>query len=240
MTTQPTLFDLQQHHHQTPLTIRELPLSERPHTRLEWAGASALSLRELLAILVGGNDALTVVDSLLRRANTIGDIARLTYADLLAIPGISATRAARIKATIELACRLQNTLPQERFQVRSPADVANLLLVEMGMLDHEQLRVVLLDTKNRVQDIVTLYVGSLNTAVIRVGEVFKDALRRNMAAIVIVHNHPSGDPMPSPEDVRVTQKIVQAGDLLNIDVLDHLVIGHGQYVSLKERGLGFS
>jgi DNA repair protein RadC len=109
----------------------------------------------------------------------------------------------------------------------------------MGMLDHEQLRIVLLDTKNRVQDIVTLYVGSLNTAVIRVGEVFKDALRRNMAAIVIVHNHPSGDPMPSPEDVRVTEKIVQAGELLNIDVLDHLVIGHGRYVSLKERGLGF-
>jgi DNA repair protein RadC len=240
MTNQPTLFDLQQQHHTAPLTIRELPLSERPHTRLEWLGTSALSLRELLAILVGGNDAFTIVDAILRRANTIGDIARLGYPDLTAIPGITPIRAARIRATIELACRLQNTLPEERFQIRSPADVANLLLVEMGLLDHEQLRIVLLDTKNRVQDIVTLYVGSLNTAVIRIGEVFKEALRRNMAAIVIVHNHPSGDPMPSPEDVRVTQKIVQAGDLLNIDVLDHLVIGHGRYVSMKERGLGFN
>jgi DNA repair protein RadC len=239
MTQQSTLFDLHRHVTTTPLTIRELPLSERPHARLEWLGTSALSLRELLAILVGGNDAFTIVDAILRRANTISDIARLGYPDLVAIPGITPIRAARIKATIELACRLQNTLPEERFQVRSPADVANLLLLEMGMLDHEQLRIVLLDTKNRVQDIVTLYVGSLNTAVIRVGEVFKDALRRNMAAIVIVHNHPSGDPMPSPEDVRVTEKIVQAGELLNIDVLDHLVIGHGRYVSLKERGLGF-
>ncbi|MBX2997114.1 MAG: DNA repair protein RadC [Caldilineaceae bacterium] len=240
MTTQPSLFDLQHHAHQSPLTIRELPVSERPHTRLEWLGTSALSLRELLAVLIGGNDAFTVVDSLLRRANTIGEIARLSYADLVAVPGITPTRAARIKATVELACRLQNTLPEDKFQIRSPADVANLLMIEMALLDHEQLRIVLLDTKNRVQDIVTLYVGSLSTAVIRIGEVFKEALRRNMAAIIIVHNHPSGDPMPSPEDVRVTQKIVDAGQLLNIDVLDHLVIGYNRYVSLKERGLGFN
>jgi DNA repair protein RadC len=98
---------------------------------------------------------------------------------------------------------------------------------------------VLLDTKNRVQEVVMLYKGSLNTAVIRIGEVFKEGIRRNVAAIIIVHNHPSGDPTPSPEDVRVTQKIVEAGQLLNIDVLDHLVIGHNRYVSLKERGLGF-
>jgi DNA repair protein RadC len=110
MTSQPSLFDLQQQHHTAPLTIRELPMPERPHTRLEWLGTSALSLRELLAVLMGGNDAFTVIDSLLRRANTIGDIARLTYADLMAIPGITPTRAARIRATVELACRLQNTL----------------------------------------------------------------------------------------------------------------------------------
>jgi DNA repair protein RadC len=130
--------------------------------------------------------------------------------------------------------------PQEMSQIRSPADVANLLMLEMGLLEREHMRTVLLDTKNRVQRIVNVYAGSLNTAVIRISEIFQEAIRANSAAVIVVHNHPSGDPTPSPEDVRVTQKIVQAGELLNIDVLDHLVIGRNRYVSMKERGLGFS
>src|SRR5204863_9963348 len=106
-------------------------------------------------------------------------------------------------------------------------------------LDQEHLRAVLLDTKNRVQGISTIYVGSLNTSHIRVGEVFKDALKKNSAALIVVHNHPSGDPTPSPEDVLVTREIVAAGVLLDVDVLDHLVIGQGRFVSMRERGLGF-
>jgi DNA repair protein RadC len=239
-TLQPTLLGFSQSvKNNQPLAIKELSPGDRPRHRLEYMGTNALSLRELLALLVGGNDGLEVADNILRRANTISEIARLNFQDLVQIPGVGPTTAARIRATVEVACRLQNSIPDDHPQIRSPADVANMLMLEMGLLDHEQLRIVLLDTKNRVQEVVMLYKGSLNTAVIRIGEVFKEGIRRNVAAIIIVHNHPSGDPTPSPEDVRVTQKIVEAGQLLNIDVLDHLVIGHNRYVSLKERGLGF-
>lgn len=130
--------------------------------------------------------------------------------------------------------------PMGREQIKSPADVAALLMVEMGHLDQEELRTVLLDTKNRVQDIVTVYRGSLNTSMIRVGEVFKAAVRWNSAALIVAHNHPSSDPTPSPEDVFVTRQIVEAGKLLDVDVLDHLVVGQGRWVSLRERRLGFS
>jgi DNA repair protein RadC len=130
--------------------------------------------------------------------------------------------------------------PIARKQIKSPTDIAAFLMADMGDLDQEELRAVLLDTKNRVQDIVTIYRGSLNTAMIRVGEIFKPAVRWNSAAIIVVHNHPSSDPAPSPEDVLVTREIVQAGKLLDIELLDHLVIGQGRWVSLRDRGLGFS
>lgn len=128
--------------------------------------------------------------------------------------------------------------PVGREQIRSPSDIAGLLLVEMGHLDQEELRTVLLDTKNHVQEIVTVYRGSLNTSLVRVGEVFKEAIRRNSAALIVAHNHPSSDPTPSPEDVLVTREIVSGGKLLGVEVLDHLVIGSGgRWVSMKERGL---
>jgi DNA repair protein RadC len=129
--------------------------------------------------------------------------------------------------------------PQERLQVRSPLDVANLLMLEMSLLEQEQLRVVLLDTKNYIIRVHTVYTGSLNSAVVRISEVFREPIRTNSAAIAVAHNHPSGDPTPSPEDVRVTEMIVEAGALLDIDVLDHLIIGRNRFVSMKERGLGF-
>ena len=130
--------------------------------------------------------------------------------------------------------------PAPRDQIKSPTDAAGLLLVDMSALDHEQLRTVLLDTKNRVQAICTVYVGSLNTSMVRVGELFKDALRWNSAALIVAHNHPSGDACPSPEDILITRQIVDAGKLLDVEVLDHLVIGRGGFVSMRERGLGFT
>jgi DNA repair protein RadC len=130
--------------------------------------------------------------------------------------------------------------PDQRPQITSPADVANLLLVEMSHLEQEHLRVVLLTTKNYVLKIPTIYIGSINSSTVRIGEVFKEALRQNAAALIVVHNHPSGDPTPSPEDVVVTRQLVEAGRLLGVDVLDHLIIGQGRWVSLRERRLGFS
>ena len=145
----------------------------------------------------------------------------------------------QIKAAIELGRRLTLESPEERPSIHSPQDAADLVMYEMSALEQEHLRVILLDTRNRVLHIEEVYRGSLNSSQVRVGELFKAAIRRNAAAIIVVHNHPSGDPSPSPDDVAMTRAIVQAGKLLDIDVLDHLVIGRGRFVSLKERGLGF-
>ena len=142
-------------------------------------------------------------------------------------------------AALELGRRLMVASPEERPVVRSPADAANLLMMEMSLLQQEHLRLILLDTKNRVLGTPTVYIGSLNMSVLRVGEVFREVIRQNCAAVIVVHNHPSGDPTPSPEDVAVTKRIVNAGQLLDVEVLDHLVIGQQRYVSMKERGLGF-
>lgn len=130
--------------------------------------------------------------------------------------------------------------PTPREQIKSPADVAALLMLEMSHLDQEELRVINLDTKNRIQRITTVYRGSVNSAQVRIAEIFKDAVRLNSAAIIIVHSHPSGDPSPSPEDILVTRQIVEAGKLLDAEVLDHVVIGAGKWVSMRGRGLGFS
>lgn len=130
--------------------------------------------------------------------------------------------------------------PTPREQIKSPADVAALLMVEMSHLDQEELRVINLDSKNRIQRINTVYRGSVNSAQVRIAEVFKDAVRLNSVAIIVVHSHPSGDPTPSPEDILVTRQIVEAGKLLDCDTLDHVVIGAGRWVSLREKGLGFS
>jgi DNA repair protein RadC len=154
--------------------------------------------------------------------------------------GMGEAKTATLKAALEIGRRLLLTEHEQRFQIKSPTDVANLLLLEMSHLDQEHLRTVLLDTKNRVQVISTVYIGSLNASMVRIGEIFKEALKRNSAALIVVHNHPSGDPTPSPEDVLVTREIVSAGKLLDVDVLDHLVIGQGRFVSMRERGLGFS
>jgi DNA repair protein RadC len=131
-------------------------------------------------------------------------------------------------------------MPHERPSITSPADAANLVMSEMSLLPQEELRIVLLDTRNRVQGIHTVYKGSLNTTMIRVAELFREAIRVNCNAIIVLHNHPSGDVSPSPEDVAITKDIVSAGKLLSIEALDHLIIGANRFTSLRERGLGFS
>lgn len=139
---------------------------------------------------------------------------------------------------LELSRRLQAPPADERLRVTSPADSANLLIPRMRHLDQEELHVILLDTRNQVLDIQAVYRGSLNTSLIRIGEIFRPAIEAAAAAIVVGHNHPSQDPSPSPEDISVTRQIVQAGKLLDIDCLDHIIVGD-TYVSLKERHLGF-
>jgi DNA repair protein RadC len=160
-------------------------------------------------------------------------------AELAKVKGISQATAVRIKAALNLGLRL-NLPNEERTTINSPADAAALVQYEMSLLEKEHLRVLLLDRRNGVLDIVEIYQGSVSSSQVRVGEIFQAAIGRHASAIVVVHNHPSGDPTPSPDDVAVTRAIVQAGKLLDIELLDHLVIGHGKWVSLKERGLGFA
>ncbi len=224
-------------------TIKDLPEGERPRERLEHYGAGALSSAELLAIIlrVGNKDenVIRLAQRLLTTYDGLVGLAQAPFSDLIAIKGLGQAKATQLKAAFELGRRLLVAAPHERPTVKSPADAANLLMMEMGLLEQEHLRAVILDSKNHVVKIHTVYVGSLNTAVVRVGELFREAIRLNAAAVIIAHNHPSGDPTPSPEDVHVTRQIVEAGKLLNIDVLDHLVICQARWVSLKERGLGF-
>lgn len=148
--------------------------------------------------------------------------------------------AVRVRAALELGLRLAGEMPEERPAIHSPTDAAALVLPEMSALEQEHLRVILLDTRNRLIEIAGVYQGSLNSAQVRIGEIFRPAIRRNAAALIIVHNHPSQDPTPSPDDVAVTRAIVQAGKLLDIHALDHLIVAGGRFISLKERGLGFS
>lgn len=217
--------------------VCELPVEERPLYRLHHVGAGALATTELLALVLGTTDAPGLAEELLIRFGSLHQLARASKAQLMRVHGIGEAQAGRLVAVLELCRRLQAPPADDRPRITSPADAANLLLPRLRDLEQEELHVVLLDTRNRVLDIRAVYRGSLNTSMVRIAEIFRPAIEAPAAAIVVAHNHPSSDPSPSPEDVNVTRQIVQAGKLLDIDCLDHLIIGH-TYVSLKERGLG--
>lgn len=224
--------------------IADLHESERPRERLATLGPQALTNAELIAILlrvgVVGENAVEVGQRLLQKFGGLMGLHRAPIKELIDQHGIGEAKAAQIKAAIELGRRLTVEAPEERLAINSPADAAALVQYEMSALEQEHLRVILLDRRNKVLEIVEVYKGSVNSSQVRVGELFKEAIRTNASALVVVHNHPSGDPTPSPDDVAVTRAIAQAGKLLDVDVLDHLVIGQGKWVSLKEKGLGFS
>lgn len=175
----------------------------------------------------------------LRRAGGLHKLVQLPDYALRSLPHIGPKRARQIRAMTDWALALSAVDEWKSVQVRSPADVANMVMLEMGLLDHEELRVVALDTKNWVVDVATVYKGSVNTAVVRIAELLRLPVALQCCAMIMLHNHPSGDPSPSPEDVRITELVRQSATLLNIDLLDHLIIGRNRYVSLKERGLGF-
>ena len=224
------------------LSVREWPVSEQPREKLARHGEASLSTAELLAIVLrtgsAREDAVALAQRLLVGRGGLAGLADASTVELATEHGIGPAKGAELKAALELGKRLLEQRA-ERPHVHSPADVANLMMLEMGLLQQEVMRTVLLNTKNHVIASPVIYQGSLNTAVVRVGELFREAIRHHCLSIIVVHNHPSGDPTPSPEDVAVTRELVAAGKLLDIEVLDHLVIGHQRFVSLKERGLGF-
>jgi DNA repair protein RadC len=195
-------------------------------------GPAALEDAELLGILLGGRDAGRSALALVEPDGLPG----LGRAELVDLLPIGRRRAACLVAAVELGRRVATAWPAEGWRVRTPADLAERLMPAMGHLPREELRSVLLNTKNAVTGMVTVYAGNLAGSPVRVGEVFRDAVRRQAAALVVVHNHPSGDPAPSAEDLRITRELADAGRLLDIELMDHLVIGHGRWVSLRALG----
>ena len=225
--------------------IADLAQEDRPRERLQTSGVNALSTPELLAILlrvgVQGENAVRLAERLLNEVGGLPGLLRQSQTDLCRVKGIGRAKAAQVLAAVELGRRIAKTTPDERRTIGCPADAANMLMYQMSGLDQEYLYVILLDTRNRViGKPLEVYHGSLNTSLIRAGEIFREAVKVNAAGVIVAHNHPSGDPSPSPEDVAVTRTLIDAGRLLDVEVLDHLVIGSQRFVSLKERGLGFA
>ena len=223
--------------------IRDLPAAERPRERLRNYGPSYLSNAELLAIILRtgtpSESVLSLSPRLLSHFGGLAGLARANYDELRSIHGLGEAKTAQLKAAFELGRRLLSLQENERATIHSPQDAANLPQGEMAFLEQEHLRVVLLNTRNQVLAIPEVYRGNVNSAVIRGAEVFREAVRSNAPAIIVVHNHASGDPTPSEEDVRVTEQLLEAGELLDIELLDHLVVAQNGFISMKETGLGF-
>jgi DNA repair protein RadC len=230
-------------HRPASRSVRDLPAAERPRERLTLHGPGGLSAAELIAVVWGtggaGRSALDLAEEALARHAGVGALARATDAELAAIPGIGVAKAGRLAAAFELGRRSIADWPAGRWTIRSPGDVAGRLLVEMGRLEREELWVLALNAKNVVQRVSHVYAGNVSASLVRVGELFRDAVRLDASGAILVHNHPSGDPTPSPDDLHLTAEAIAAGRLLDVDVLDHVVIGHDAWVSLRDRGVTF-
>jgi DNA repair protein RadC len=219
--------------------IKDIEASQRPRERLAQQGAGALREAELLAILlrVGkqGVNAVQIGQKLLFRFGGLAGLHRASFVELCQVEGVGPAKAAQIKAAIELGKRLSTLTPEERPTIASPDDVADRVQYTMMALEQEELWVLLLDSRNRLITTEHLYKGSLNASTIRPAEVFKAGIRHNAGGLIVVHNHPSGDPSPSPEDINLTRRLIEAGEMLELPVLDHIIIGLNRFESIKSR-----
>ncbi len=220
--------------------IKDLPTEQRPREKLTISGPGSLSTAELLAIIIRtGTPALTAVglaQKVISHFGGLRSLINLNVEELQEIRGIGLAKGAQIVAALEFSRRIAASI-EERPRISSPQDVARLLFPRMRYLQQEVFDTVLLSTKNQVLGIPRISVGSLNSSIVHPREVFKPAIKRSAAALILAHNHPSGDPGASQEDIKVTRRLKEAGEILGIDVLDHLIIGDGKYQSLKEKGI---
>ncbi len=223
------------------LKVTALPPDARPRERLRTAGPAALGTTELLAVLLGtgsrGRGVLPMAEHLLSTFGSLQELSRAPVEEIDQVAGLGPAKAAALLAAFELGRRAQGGTGGDRTTIHSPAEAAALLAPRMATLDREHFRAILLNTKHEVLAVVEVAVGSLDSAPIHPREVFKEAVRRSAAAVILAHNHPSGDPEPSGDDIAITDRLRAAGQIVGIDVLDHLIIGHGRSVSLRERGL---
>ncbi len=224
-----------------PLMIKELPADERPREKMKERGAQAMGNSELIAILLRtGNpseSALRLAETLLDRQGGLAGFGHATMEEIEQVKGIGEAKAITVLAAIELGRRVTSLAPVGRAVIRTPDDVAALLMPRFRYETKESFIAVLLSTKNHVLKAPVISTGSLNASIVHPRELFREAINASAASVILAHNHPSGDPAPSPEDVELTRKLVEAGKLLDIPVLDHVVLGDGKYVSFKEKGI---
>ncbi|WLD95431.1 DNA repair protein RadC [Alkalihalobacillus sp. AL-G] len=223
-----------------PLTIRDFPLNERPRERMLKEGATALSNQELLAILLRSGtkeeSVLQLSHRMIRQFEGLNLLKDATIDELTSVKGIGNAKAVEILASLELGKRVNRLQLEERYVIRSPEDGAKYVMDEMRFLSQEHFVCIYLNTKNQVLHKKTVFIGSLNASIVHPREVFKEAMRRSAASIICFHNHPSGDPNPSREDIDVTQRLTECGKIIGIDLLDHIIIGDQKFISLKEKG----
>jgi DNA repair protein RadC len=219
-------------------TVRDLPTNERPRERLLHFGPQALSLAELLAIVLRtgsrGDNALELANKLLAKYGGLPGLVRADFRELCTEHGMGEAKSAQVKAALEIGRRLASVQVDTRYRISTPADAANLVMLDMAYLDTEQMRILLLDAKSQLIEKASLYQGTANSSVLRAAEVFRPAIIRNCPGLILCHNHPSGDPTPSPDDIETTKQLVEAGRILDIELVDHIIIGHQRFVSLKE------
>lgn len=221
------------------ISIKNYPEEIRPREKLLLSGAEALSDQELLAILIrtGTNkmSALELAQKLLVEGG-ISSLEKLSVEELSSFKGMGLAKTAQLKAAIEIGKRLAKYSLGPRPVIKCPQDVGKILVAEMSYLDKEYFKIVNLNTKNQVISMDTVSVGSLNASLVHPREVFKLSLKRNAASVIMAHNHPSGDTEPSKEDINITKRLCEAGNILGVEVLDHIIIGHNNFLSMKEKG----
>lgn len=224
-------------------SIRELPSEERPRERLLTLGAGSLSNSELIAILLRtgmrGESVLSLAIRLLSQCSGLRGLLQASVAEICTLKGVNEAKAAQLVAALELGRRAASVAPEERARIRSPEDIYNLIGTELAHLAQEKLCVVLLSTKQEVLRVHHVYQGTVDSASVRIAEVLRPAIKENSPNFIVVHNHPSGDPTPSPADIRITQRLVASAATMDIDLQDHLVVSARGFVSMKQHGLGF-
>ena len=224
------------------LKIKDIPQNERPKEKLLTCGADSLSNSELLAIILRtgtqGENVLQLSGRLLSELEGLDGVLSASFNDITSIKGIKEGKASQILALSELFRRFRTLKAMKKdVKITTPKDLADLLMGEMNDLNQEVLKVILLSTKNIIIGIKDVFKGSLNTSIVHPREIFNEAINKNSASIIICHNHPSGDPTPSKEDINITIRIKECGNILGIELLDHIIIGNNKFVSLKEKGI---